>query len=140
LVVKNGSQTWSMIWSDALGVDCAGGADRQRSARRHRISCVDGEVEEDLHEVPRLESHVERLLSQIENEPRVLTQGTPQERLGLADHVADVANGERTFGMGAGQGQELVGEARAVLGRIADRAQLAHAAVIFREVLLEQGR
>ena len=94
-------------------------ADRDEAALRHRVACVDGEVDEHLRELAAIHEHVRQVGGHARLESHALADQPLQQSVDVAHHAAHV---ER---LGAGdllsaEGKQLVGHDRGVLGGAKD--------------------
>src|SRR5205085_347098 len=66
--------------------------DRQGTAARHRVPGIDGEVHDDLLELPAVRLHHHRMVSQFRDELDVVTDQALQETTGARDDVVQIEN------------------------------------------------
>ena len=94
-----------------------GGADRQRSAARHRVARVDGKVDDDLFELPLIDLGETEIAAVDELQLDILADQAAQQVRQLDQHVADIEHA-RLQRLLAREGQQLpheIGGAVAVL-------------------------
>ncbi len=94
-----------------------GGADRQRSAARHRVARIDGEVDDHLFELPLIDLGETQIAAVNELQLDILADQAAQQVRQLDQHVADIEHA-RLHRLLAREGQQLpheIGGAVAVL-------------------------
>ena len=93
--------------------------DGDRSAIGHRVACVGSEVHHDLANLSRVGPCKRRLVRQVELDPNIRRNQSPQDRFELADELIQV-HGGRLEHLVAAEGEQLAGQTSGIPGRSRD--------------------
>lgn len=102
-----------------IGEVHVGGVDPQRAAVWHRVAGVDGEVDQDLLHLPRVDQDRIEPLRERALQLHVLAEGAQQQLFDLTHHVVDVDD-LGLDDLASREGEQLVGQVRRSLAGEAD--------------------